>query len=141
MPHPSDLIALIKNKSSESLKEKITQQWNLAFKTAVELYIYKDVSFDDPITMAALERIGWRSLCQIEEKNIDWIKAEFEKNYLFFHAKPPETVLNFFAGDFHQGEEPRRIYFENFSNYHRECLKQSKTIKISHASLEIHKDA
>jgi hypothetical protein len=85
MPTPADLIILIQGDSrSHALKA-----WSQVVTAIRTVGRYDSVVFDNPIIHCVIRDMGgWIYLCQQPEKELPFLRQEFEKRYRDYQGKP-----------------------------------------------------
>jgi hypothetical protein len=85
MPTPADLIVILQG-DSRSYALKAWSQVVTAIRTVGR---YDSVIFDNPIIHCVIRDIGgWVYLCQQPEKELSFLRHEFEKRYRDYQGKP-----------------------------------------------------
>ncbi|MES2141697.1 MAG: DUF6475 domain-containing protein [Pseudomonadota bacterium] len=89
MPNPGDLIASIQGDSrSHALKA-----WSQVVTAIRMIGRYDSVVFDNPLIHCVIRDMGgWIYLCQQPEKELPFLRYEFEKRYHDYQGKP---LLNY----------------------------------------------
>jgi len=86
MPKPVELIELMGGGIEDVARVQATK----VFEAVARVGGYESVCFDDPITMAVIEKGygGWNRLCnEALDDNRKWDLIEFEKLYKSYHAQ------------------------------------------------------
>lgn len=86
MPKPAHIVKLIDGNSEENelhSKTKAELQWaGSVMKAMKELGSYGSPKFKDPITAAAINRIGgWLSICHCDTESMKWKQRDFINAY------------------------------------------------------------
>ena len=85
MPNPGDLVALIQGDS----RSHALQAWSQVVTAIRTIGRYDSVVFDDPIIHCVIRDMGgWIYLCQQPEKELPFLRHEFEKRYHDYQGKP-----------------------------------------------------
>lgn len=89
MPTPADLIVLLQGDSrSHALKA-----WSQVVTAVRTIGRYDSVVFDNPLIHCVIRDMGdWVYLCQQPEKELPFLRHEFEKRYRDYQGKP---LLNY----------------------------------------------
>lgn len=85
MPTPADLIVLIQGDS----RSRALRAWTEVVTAVRSVGRYNSVVFDDPCIHCVIRDMGgWIYLCQQPEKELPFLRHEFEKRYCDYQGKP-----------------------------------------------------
>lgn len=95
MPTPADLIVLIQGDShSHALNA-----WGQVVAAIRAVGRYDSVVFDNPIIHCVIRDMGgWINLCQQPEKELSFLRHEFEKRYRDYQGKPLSSYPQYLKG-------------------------------------------
>lgn len=95
MPKPADIIRIIRGNS----KSICLQAWSKVERALRIVGPYYSVVFDDITIHAVIDEMGgWIKLCQVTEKDLNFIVREFQTRYMSYKYQLPECYPSKLVG-------------------------------------------
>jgi len=100
-PKAADLICQIRGTKAENKADTENMglaQWQTVLNCIRKYGSYQTPVFNDPITKACVSNMGWRTICGMEMKELDWKGKEFVQMYGNYSTRPLDQLPGHIAG-------------------------------------------